>query len=53
MAKRTDPAVATLAESLERRTREGTLYERLESGRVRCVACGHRCVVLPGLSGIC
>jgi len=53
MAKRTDPAVATLAESLERRTREGILYERLESGRVRCVACGHRCVVLPGLSGIC
>jgi pyruvate formate lyase activating enzyme len=29
MAKRADPAVATLAESLEQRTREGILYERL------------------------
>jgi pyruvate formate lyase activating enzyme len=53
MAKRADPAVASLAESLERRTREGILYERLEGGRVRCVACGHRCLVLPGLAGIC
>jgi len=53
MAKRQDPAVASLAETLERRTREGILVERLEGDRVRCVACGHRCVVLPGLSGIC
>ena len=54
MAKRADPAVASLAESLERRTREATtLVETLEGGKVRCVACGHRCVVLPGLTGIC
>jgi pyruvate formate lyase activating enzyme len=53
VAARSNPAVASLAESLERRTREGILFERLEGERVRCVACGHRCVVLPGLSGIC
>ena len=53
MAKSADPAVASLAESLERRTREGILYEPLPEGRVRCLACGHRCVVLPGLAGIC
>jgi pyruvate formate lyase activating enzyme len=32
---------------------EGQLYERLEGGKVRCYACGHRCVILPGLDGIC
>ena len=24
-----------------------------EDGRVRCLACGHRCTVLPGRSGVC
>lgn len=53
MSARSDPAVASLAQTLEARTREGVLYERLPGDRVRCVACGHRCLVLPGLSGIC
>jgi pyruvate formate lyase activating enzyme len=44
---------ATLGRTLARLTREGELYERLEQGRVRCVACGHRCVIPPGREGIC
>jgi len=42
-----------LAELLARHTREGELYERLENGRVRCFACGHRCLIPPGHDGIC
>ena len=42
-----------LAQLLARYTREGELYERLENGRVRCVACGHRCLIPPGREGIC
>jgi pyruvate formate lyase activating enzyme len=44
---------ATLGRTLARLTREGELYERLEGGRVRCVACGHRCVIPPGREGVC
>jgi pyruvate formate lyase activating enzyme len=43
----------SLAQLLARHTREGELYEKLEDGRVRCVACGHRCVVPPGREGVC
>ena len=46
-------AAQPLAQVLARHTREGELYERLENGRVRCVACGHRCLVPPGRDGIC
>ena len=42
-----------LAQLLARHTREGELYERLENGRVRCVACGHRCLIPPGREGVC
>jgi pyruvate formate lyase activating enzyme len=42
-----------LAQLLARHTREGELYERLENGRVRCFACGHRCLIPPGRDGIC
>jgi len=42
-----------LAELLARHTREGELCVQLENGRVRCVACGHRCLVPPGREGIC
>ena len=38
---------------LEAYTAEGELYERLENGKLRCVACGHRCVIFDGLDGIC
>ena len=43
----------TLAQILARSTREGQLYERLDNGRVRCFACGHRCLIPPGRDGIC
>src|SRR5438132_7005275 len=43
----------TLKNVLETYTKEGELYERLENGRLRCFACGHRCVIFDGLDGIC
>src|SRR5712691_10412689 len=46
-------AAQTLKEVLKTYTIEGELYDKLEGGRVRCYACGHRCVILPGLDGIC
>jgi len=46
-------ATVTLEQVLSQLTREGELYERLPEGRVRCYACGHRCIVLPGQKGIC
>jgi pyruvate formate lyase activating enzyme len=45
--------MASLAETLARRTREAAMYEPLEGGRVRCLACGHRCRIPPGAAGIC
>ena len=53
MPRATDPAVATLGHELERRTRPGVLYERLEGRKVRCHACGHRCLIPEGHDGIC
>jgi|FaiFalFF_MnMetaG_3_1042247.scaffolds.fasta_scaffold00217_8 pyruvate formate lyase activating enzyme len=47
------PAVRPLAEVLDALTREGECYERLEGQRVRCWACGHRCLILPGHRGVC
>ena len=46
-------ASQTLKQVLKNYTTEGELYERLEGDRVCCYACGHRCVILPGLDGIC
>ncbi len=42
-----------LKEILKSRTIEGEIYEKLEGDRLRCYACGHRCLILPGLDGIC
>ncbi len=56
MARKRDPEVETLDASLKARTAEGALgelYERLDGGKVRCVACGHRCTILDGHDGIC
>ena len=48
------PATASpLGERLARYTREGELYEKLPNERVRCFACGHRCLIPPGHEGIC
>lgn len=38
---------------LDSRTAPGELYEPLADGRLRCLACGHRCVIFPGHRGIC
>ncbi len=46
------PATA-LAERLARLTREGELYEKLPDSRLRCFACGHRCLIPPGRDGVC
>ncbi|MEK6322535.1 MAG: AmmeMemoRadiSam system radical SAM enzyme [Acidobacteriota bacterium] len=46
-------ATQTLKQVLKTHTTEGELWEKLEGGRVLCYACGHRCVILPGLDGIC
>jgi pyruvate formate lyase activating enzyme len=42
----------SLAEALDRRTVTGQLWLR-EGDRVRCVACGHRCLIPEGRRGIC
>lgn len=43
----------SLKETLDRLTVEGALYEPLPDRRVRCVACGHRCVIPEGRDGVC
>jgi len=45
-------ADGALADALARRTAVGTLW-RTEEGRIRCVACGHRCLIADGRRGIC
>jgi pyruvate formate lyase activating enzyme len=46
-------AAPTLKQILKTYAAQGELYEGLEDGKLRCYACGHRCVILPGLDGIC
>ena len=50
MAESANP---TLEARLKAMTTEGALREPLSDGAVRCVACGHRCKILPGKAGIC
>jgi pyruvate formate lyase activating enzyme len=52
MPKLAGKAIA-LAKRLDRLTKEGELYERLEGDKVRCYACGHRCLILDGQRGVC
>jgi len=42
----------SLAGRLDRQTATGTLWRR-EGDKVRCVACGHRCLIADGRRGIC
>src|SRR5437868_8796986 len=49
MTSATSPLGAVLA----RLTREGELYEKLPDGKLRCFACGHRCLIPQGQLGIC
>jgi pyruvate formate lyase activating enzyme len=43
----------TLKDVLDRLAVEGDLYERLPERRVRCYACGHRCLIPEGRDGVC
>ncbi|MCL4368385.1 MAG: AmmeMemoRadiSam system radical SAM enzyme [Actinobacteria bacterium] len=45
--------MATLADRLDSLTARGELVENLPNGDVRCLACGHRCLIHPGKRGIC
>jgi pyruvate formate lyase activating enzyme len=45
--------MATLAELLEVRTRDGDLFDVLPDGRLRCYACGHCCPLPEGAIGVC
>lgn len=45
--------MSTLANVLDKLTKEGELYERLEDGAVRCLACAHRCLIRERKRGIC
>jgi pyruvate formate lyase activating enzyme len=45
--------MATLAEMLNSRTREGEVYEHLDRDWVQCHACGHDCRIPPGAVGVC
>ncbi len=45
--------MTTLAQVLERHTREGELYERYNGDWVRCYACGHCCPIPNGSPGVC
>lgn len=52
MTRKTKVANETLAEYLDRMTRVGELWHP-EGERIRCVACGHRCLIGEGLRGVC
>jgi pyruvate formate lyase activating enzyme len=45
--------MATLKEILDKYTIPGELYEKIEGGRLRCLACGHRCPIPEGAMGVC
>lgn len=49
----TGTATSTLQATLDRLTGPAQLVEPLEEGRVRCLACGHRCRIPEGHRGIC
>ncbi len=45
--------MATLQDVLDAEARAGALVTPEADGAVRCVACGHRCLIRPGRRGIC
>ncbi|MGH2469759.1 MAG: radical SAM protein, partial [Chloroflexota bacterium] len=46
-------AVSPLGRALDGLARPGELWATEADGRVRCVACGHRCLLGPSRRGIC
>jgi len=55
MATHTNSASVRLKELLAENTMPSApqLVVRGENGQVQCLACGHRCRILPGRSGVC
>jgi pyruvate formate lyase activating enzyme len=54
LVKGAGPAAGTLQEALDRLTVPGALWHPDGGpGDVRCVACGHRCLIREGRRGIC
>lgn len=55
MARERNGGEKSLAEALAVRTGPAAkeLHARLDEGKVRCFACGHRCLIPPGHEGIC
>jgi pyruvate formate lyase activating enzyme len=45
--------MATLQETLDSFSAEAELAQTLNGDAVRCLACGHRCLVRPGRRGVC
>ena len=45
--------MTTLANYLDQMTAQGELVETQPDGALRCVACGHRCLIREGKRGIC
>lgn len=45
--------MTTLETELRKRSAAGELVEKLPDGRIRCVSCGHRCLIGDGKRGIC
>jgi pyruvate formate lyase activating enzyme len=45
--------MTNLAQTLDKLTVEGELYEPMSSDALVCTACGHRCLIREGRRGIC
>jgi pyruvate formate lyase activating enzyme len=45
--------MSSLSEQLDAMTEKGELVEELPDQAVRCLACGHRCLIREGRRGIC
>ena len=43
----------TLEDTLREYSAPAELCEKLADGRVRCLACAHKCVIQPGSAGVC
>ena len=45
--------MSNIANVLDALTSKGELYEARADGAARCFACGHRCLIRPGMRGVC
>ncbi len=48
-----DRNALSLEARLRALTQEGVLFQKTTDRKVRCVACGHRCVIASGKAGVC